>query len=291
MTAAFAIHDPAPVPAEASHAARLEELGRIIMAYSEVTERLQKSHDQLKAQVTRLRSELSEKNRLLERKNRLAALGEMAAGLAHEIRNPLGGIQLYAGLLSQDLVDRPESLAVVRKIISGVKRLEGLVSQVLQFTREVRPSIRPCDLAEIISDAIELAEPKAQACGVRIHVRGPLTLAVRIDPVLIGQAVLNLLLNAIEAQDGACGNEVLIEYAGPGQTEAREFALTIRDRGPGIPAEVIDRIFNPFFTTKDHGTGLGLAIVHRIVEAHDGTIAAGNNADDAGGGARFEIRI
>src|SRR6478752_4897647 len=116
-------------------ASRIEELGRIIMAYSEVTERLQHSHEQLNQTVLALRQELNEKNRLLERKNRLAALGEMAAGMAHEIRNPLGGIQLYASLLSQDLRARPElaeSLTVVNKISAGVKRLEGLVGQVLQ---------------------------------------------------------------------------------------------------------------------------------------------------------------
>ena len=88
-------------PADAAR--RMEELGRIILAYSEVTEQLEQSHDQLTATVASLREELGEKNRLLERKNRLAALGEMAAGLAHEIRNPLGGIQLYASLLAQDL--------------------------------------------------------------------------------------------------------------------------------------------------------------------------------------------
>src|SRR3982751_6247075 len=129
---------------EASPAARrIEELGRIILAYSEVTEKLQQSHDQLTGTVQRLRSELSEKNRLLERKNRLAALGEMAAGMAHEIRNPLGGIQLYASLLARDLNDRPDSKALVIKISAGVKRLESLVSQVLQFSREIVAS--PCD--------------------------------------------------------------------------------------------------------------------------------------------------
>src|SRR4051812_44718814 len=96
-----------------SHAQRVEELGRIIMAYSEVTERLQHSHDQLKGTVEMLRQELSDKNRQLERRNRLAALGEMAAGLAHEIRNPLGGIQLYASLLAKDLADRPDSHQIV----------------------------------------------------------------------------------------------------------------------------------------------------------------------------------
>src|SRR4051812_14936075 len=119
---------------------RMEELGRIILAYSEVTEKLQQSHDQLTATVQALRQELGEKNRLLERKNRLAALGEMAAGMAHEIRNPLGGIQLYASLLADDLKGRTElsdSLTLVRKIAGGVKRLESLVGQVLQFTREI----------------------------------------------------------------------------------------------------------------------------------------------------------
>src|SRR6266576_7315765 len=100
-------------------AQRIEELGRIIMAYSEVTERLQQSHEKLQETVVALREELGEKNRLLERRNRLAALGEMAAGLAHEIRNPLGGIQLYASLLAQDLADRPESHALVGKIAAG----------------------------------------------------------------------------------------------------------------------------------------------------------------------------
>src|SRR5690242_16193223 len=115
---------------------RIEELGRIIMAYSEVTEKLQQSHDQLKQTVQSLRSELSEKNRLLERKNRLAALGEMAAGLAHEIRNPLGGIHLYASLLAQDVAGKKDSLQLVQKISGGVRRLEALVGQVLQFSRE-----------------------------------------------------------------------------------------------------------------------------------------------------------
>src|SRR5881394_4577508 len=102
-----------------SSAQRIEELGRIIMAYSEVTDRLQQSHEKLQETVIALREELGEKNRLLERKNRLAALGEMAAGMAHEIRNPLGGIQLYASLLAKDVHDRPDSLAVVKKISGG----------------------------------------------------------------------------------------------------------------------------------------------------------------------------
>jgi signal transduction histidine kinase len=267
---------------------RIEELGRIIMAYSEVTEKLQQSHDQLNETVLALRTELGEKNRLLERKNRLAALGEMAAGMAHEIRNPLGGIQLYASILAKDVADRPDSLTVVQKIAGGVKRLEALVGQVLQFSREMTASVTLMDLPEVVEQSVELALPALQDRGVRCVLDGPRPLHVTADPLLIGQAVLNLLLNAAEAMEDG-GGSVTVRFSHPPEdSEAKQFHLVVRDTGPGIPPQVMDRIFNPFFTTKDTGTGLGLAIVHRVVEAHDGTIMV-TNPD--GGGARFEVRV
>lgn len=268
-------------------AQRIEELGRIIMAYSEVTERLQQSHDQLMSQMEGLRQELSEKNRQLERKNRLAALGEMAAGMAHEIRNPLGGIQLYASLLAKDVSDRPASVQVVDKISNGVKRIEALVSQVLHFTREININVAAMDLAQIVEQAAELAHPQAAAKQISVTVNGPGPMNVMADPIFIGQALLNLVLNAIDATDGSGSVEVSY-LAPPPESEARQFHLIVRDHGSGIPPHILDRIFNPFFTTKDTGTGLGLSIVHRVVEAHEGTIIAANEPD---GGARFEIRI
>lgn len=269
------------------HARRIEELGRIILAYSEVTDKLQQSHSQLTQTVELLREQLSEKNRELERTNRLAALGEMAAGMAHEIRNPLGGIQLYASMLAQDLDDRPDSLLTVKKISGGVKRLEALVSQVLHFTREIRASAVEIDLGDVVEQSIELASQQLLSRGVTCAANGPRPMTVKADPLLIGQAVLNLVLNAAEAIDG--GGAITVSF-GPPQTDtdARQFCLTVRDTGPGIPPLVLDRIFNPFFTTKESGTGLGLAIVHRVVEAHEGTISANN---PEGGGARFDIRI
>ncbi|HEX8325339.1 MAG TPA: HAMP domain-containing sensor histidine kinase [Tepidisphaeraceae bacterium] len=271
-------------PTPVSHAQRVEELGRIIMAYSEVTDRLQTSHDELKTKVEQLQDELGQKNRELERRNRLAALGEMAAGLAHEIRNPLGGIQLYASLLAQDVADRPDSANTVRKIVSGVKRLEALVSQVLNFSREITADVEDCDAAEIVREAVEVASAKAEPAGVTVTLVSPDTLAARVDGRLLTQAVLNLTLNAVEAARDAGGGAVTVTLA---DSDGR-LSLCVEDTGPGIPADLLDRIFNPFFTTKDDGTGLGLSIVHRIVEAHGGAISAVNRPE---GGARFELKI
>jgi signal transduction histidine kinase len=270
-------------PASIDHARRVEELGRIILAYSEVTEKLQQSHEQLQATVGKLQAELSEKNRQLERKNRLAALGEMAAGMAHEIRNPLGGIQLYASLLDKDVADRPDSQKLVRKISGGVKRLEGLVSQVLQFTREIVATPTEMDLREAIEQAVDFAAPAMSHRGVTCNIDGPSQLPVQADNTLIGQALLNLILNAAEAMDN--GGAIEVSF---GPNPGGQFQLVVHDSGPGIPADIADKLFNPFFTTKDHGTGLGLAIVHRVVEAHDGSIRVTNPPE---GGARFEIRI
>jgi two-component system sensor histidine kinase FlrB len=282
-------------------AQRIEDLGRIILAYSEVTDKLQKAHERLEKTVVALTDELSEKNRLLERKNRLAALGEMAAGMAHEIRNPLGGIQLYASMLAKDLAAMPASLELVRKISGGVRRLDALVNQVLQFTREIRIQRYNADLAALIDEAMEMARPHLESRQLRWDVNGPRPLWVRVDPDLMVQAILNLLLNAAEAMEQSRGGQVTVIFdRAPGQGNASQpasnsdqspdsgFTLCIRDGGPGIDQRILDRIFNPFFTTKDGGTGLGLAIVHRIVDAHDGAIIA-SNAPDAG--AQFEIRM
>src|SRR5882762_2010227 len=182
-----------------SPAQRIEELGRIILAYSEVTEKLQLSHDRLEQTVTALREELSEKNRMLERKNRLAALGEMAAGMAHEIRNPLGGIQLYASMLSSDVKDRPASYELAQKIGGCVRRLEGLVSRVLHFAREMKIQIVECDLAEVVDDTLSLAGGAIVEKLIRISTKGPRTMNVSVDPLLFGQAMLNLVLNAVQA--------------------------------------------------------------------------------------------
>jgi len=272
----------------ADYAARIEELGKIILAYSEITDRLQVSHEQLQQTVQSLRNELSEKNRQLERKQRLAALGEMAAGMAHEIRNPLGGIQLYASMLERDVMDAPASLQLVGKISAGVKHLEGLVSQVLQFTREIEAHPVETDLAQWVDQAIELAADRISAARISCRLSGRRPMPVRVDPRLLSQALLNLLINAVEAIDGAGRIEIAWSQAAATSDSPGHFRLSVHDSGPGIPTAALEQIFNPFYTTKVTGTGLGLAIVHRIVEAHEGVIVVTNPPT---GGAMFEMRI
>src|SRR5437868_5097666 len=125
---------PPPPPMPRS----LDDLHDVLQMYNQVTQRLQVSHERLEGEVVRLREQLEEKNRELEQKKRLAALGEMAAGIAHEIRNPLGGIQLYANTLLTYVADRPAAADLVRKISSGVKGLNSLVSDMLAFTRDLQ---------------------------------------------------------------------------------------------------------------------------------------------------------
>lgn len=269
------------VPAE-----RIEELGRIILAYSEVTERLERSHEQLTREVQRLQAELGEKNRQLERRNRLAALGEMAAGLAHEIRNPLGAMQLYLSALAADFAEGSGGARTVEKMRLAVLRLEGIVSQVLQFARELRVQPGEASLSAVVGECVDMVSGKA-ACGkVVVRVSGAggndgTECTAWFDRLLMSQAILNVLQNAVEASPA--GGSVEVAYG----VEGGEAFVRVADSGPGVPPEVMDRIFNPFFTTKDEGTGLGLSIVHRIAEAHDGTVTVRNGGQ---GGAVFELR-
>jgi signal transduction histidine kinase len=265
----------------------LEDLHEVLQMYNEVTQRLQVSHEKLQAEVARLTVQLEETNRELEMKKRLAALGEMAAGIAHEIRNPLGGIQLYASTLAAEVADRPLASDLVRKISSGVKGLNALVSDMLAFTRDLQLAKREEELGEIVTEALELAAPSLLEADVTVRVHGSVEgRAVSADRRLLGRVLLNLVMNAAEAigEAGIEGGriEIRAERRGP------QVELTIEDNGPGIAQEHLEKMFDPFFTTKHTGTGLGLAIVHRIIEAHGGKITAENRKKPERG-ARFRI--
>lgn len=262
---------------------RERELAAIISAYNGVTEQLKNSHEALNHEVRKLRLELEDKNHELARRQRLAALGEMAAGVAHEIRNPLGSIRLYSSLLERDLAALPESQRLVRRISAGVFALDRIVGDVLDFAGRHEPDPRSASLQLIISNVFEMAAARAQEKRIVLHAIGEtLNLQVWVDPAQIERAVLNVVLNAVDAVSERGSITVAAE------TDLGGVLLHVSDDGPGIPSPIMDRIFNPFFTTKEQGTGLGLAIAHRIMESHGARITVCNQPNS---GARFTFHL
>ena len=218
---------------------------------------------------------------------RMATLGTFAAGLAHEIRNPLNSMALQLSILERRIARLAEpvseemaGLAVI--IREEIDRLERLVSDFLLFSRSGRLDPHPIALASVVDEVLRLVEPEAEAAGVRIVRADELATApvVAVDRQKMKQVALNLVRNAIEAL--AKGGTVTVE-CGAASGSAR---LVVRDDGPGLPAGL--RLFEPFVTTKAKGTGLGLSIVQQIVLQHGGEVTA---SDAPGGGAVFAVTL
>ncbi len=208
--------------------------------------------------------ELAEKN--LREKERLASLGELAAGIAHEIRNPLGIISSSAQMLEvQNISDQDHQLLDI--IQEEAIRLNGLITDFLFFGRRLEPQRELCDLAGLLSRQVESLQLAAEQRGVTLilNVKEPDCL-VDIDTGMFQQVVLNLLLNALDATGQTGRVEVTLAL------DQNLIVLTVRDNGCGIATEDIGRIFDPFFTTKGHGTGLGLANSYKIIHSHGGDI-------------------
>lgn len=276
------------------------DLAELMAAFNEVTARLQGTHESLHREVGRLKAELLEANEQLQRSRRLAELGEMAAGIAHEVRNPLGSIRLYAQMLEQDLTDRPVQCGVATKIASAVRGLDAVVGDVLSFARDMKVSCEATTAATVLDGALNASW--GEMARVRVVRRGGAeaesSLRCWCDSHLMHQALVNIIRNALEAMaevPGPTGGHVLTLDAADavGHDGRPATVLTISDTGPGVSAEVIDRMFNPFFTTRKTGTGLGLSIVHRIVDAHGGRVVVWSNAERMPGsrGTTFELVI
>ncbi len=201
-----------------------------------------------------------------KRNVRLAAMGEMAAELAHEIRNPLGSIKLFASLLEKDL-DGSESLELASQISHGVVVLESIVSNILTFSRNVTPRREPVALADLLAESLPLFEMERARKRIRLDFQ-PVAedLIILGDTHLLKQVILNLCNNAIKAMEP----EGCLTLRAKARDEFAE--IVIADTGHGIPASELPKIFDPFFTTFQGGTGLGLSVVNQIIEKHDGAI-------------------
>ena len=237
--------------------------------------------------------QLEERERL---RDRLATLGEMAAAIAHEVKNPLASIEVMAGVLKRQLPNEGEALETLNDIIKEAKMANAIVVEVLEFVRPIQLQVERAALDDVIKDSITLAEGKMRRGAVSIGMH----LAPEVPPLLadghqLRQLFSNLLANAFEALGGEGHVEIrgtLLpgeeEPAGATEPQPPQVVVEVRDNGPGISPDDLERIFSPFFTTKPQGTGLGLAIVRKVVDAHDGHIDA---VSARGHGATFRVTL
>jgi two-component system sensor histidine kinase HydH len=205
----------------------------------------------------------------VERSRRLASLGRLAAGVAHEIRNPLSSIKGFATYFMDRYKDVPEDQKTAEIMIQEVERLNRVITQLLEFARPMSLHKRPVSMPDIINHSLKMIERKAEEKKIKITVNiSPEINEVSLDPDRMNQVLLNLYLNAVEAmpEGGTLTIELFPDRADNG------ISVVVSDTGIGINAEDAAHIFDPYFTTKTSGTGLGLAIVHRIVQAHAGEI-------------------
>ncbi len=205
----------------------------------------------------------------IERSQRLASVGRLAAGVAHEIRNPLSSIKGFATYFKERYQNIPEDHQTAGIMIQEVDRLNRVVGQLLEFARPVNVRPKPTDLNTLVDDSIKLIERQAAEKKIAIKTNNSARLKqIRLDPDRVNQVLLNLYLNAIESMEA--GGVLTIDLTSNGETNG--IKITVSDTGCGISQEDQSKIFDPYFTTKSSGTGLGLAIAHNIVEAMGGTI-------------------
>lgn len=240
-----------------SFANRNDEIGDLGRNFNQMVRQLRESRDE----IERLhRTQMS-------RAEHLATLGEMATGLAHEIRNPLAGIAGVIEIIGRDLPNTSPARAVVKDVRQEIARINHIVTDLLQTARPHPPKVRKSDLNTTVEHAVMLGRQQALAKSVEIALhKDPSLPEVEHDSDQIHQVLLNLLLNALQAIDKNGTVTVTVENQG------RNAAVVVVDNGRGIPPENLPNIFRPFFTTKGDGTGLGLSLARRIVEDHQGRI-------------------
>ena len=247
--------------------------------YEQAIVRLDESHRKLREQT----DILFQTEEQLRRADRLSALGELSAGMAHEIRNPLGSIKGAAEILRDDYAPDAPKQEFIQILLKETDRLNYIVQEFLSFAKPKQPELRQTDVNEVLESVLTLTAQQMKKSGVKMEKRLEPSIGKRnLDADLLKQAFLNLILNAIQAMDK--GGVLTIESVLSGGA----IEVSISDTGAGISDENRKKLFSPFFTTRKDGTGLGLAITHRIIENHRGRIDV---ASEPGKGTRFLVRI
>lgn len=234
-------------------------------------------------------TKIMELEQLLFRQDKMASLGRVAAGIAHEIRNPLSGINIYLNALEK-VIEKADSRQKVDQIIGQLKsasrKIESVIKRVMDFAKPAEPNLALININQAIQDALNLTAVTLRKSGISIETNLEDDLpSCYADPHLVEVAVLNLINNAAEAMAKMDAGKAIKVSSGISETS---ILIDVSDSGPGVPRELRNKVFDPFFTTKNDGTGIGLSLCHRIVSDHKGTFSV---ADNDWGGARFRIEI
>jgi len=246
---------------------------------------LRQTLDGLAGQVKDTVEQLQSTQQKSLRSEQLAAVGQLAAGLAHEIRNPLTSMKSLIQLARQD--GGPENLSQrdLQVLDEEISRLDRQVQTFLDFARPPRPRRELIDVVELINKTIQLSQTRARQQDATITPQVAVdSIEIEADPDLLQQVLLNLVLNALEVLSGGGTVEIAAEQSVAGD----DVVIRVLDDGPGVPEDAQEKIFEPFFSTQESGTGIGLAICRRIVEQHDGTITVRNRDT---GGAEFTVTL
>lgn len=296
-------------PVTAQH---LEELAEAFAVFNVTTEKLQSAHAALTERVSQLDAELEEKNRQLEaanrqllarmariraleeqarRSDRLRALGELAAGVAHEMRNPLTTIRGFIQILPEEYDDPQFRREFSHNVLREIDRLVALTENLLDFARPTSSERARLSVGEFLDELLAFLCERFRRSGTIVSwKRGESEHFVSADRGRLRQVFLNLLTNAEEAMPGGGRIQVSLASArrslSPDGPEIPVVVVEVGDDGPGVPLDKLSSIFDPFVSTKHHGTGLGLAISHRIVEEHGGLLEVENRP---AGGAVFRV--
>jgi len=254
-------------------------VGLLTGIFSDRDRKQRKDIENTTSRLSKVYQELQQNFEQMKRAERLFAVGQLAAGLAHELRNPLGSVAGAAGILQRNANLEPKHQECLEIINKESQRLNRLLTDFLDFARPRPPKFQSIDVDALLSSVIQLAAHGVgcRAVGLRKEMASPLP-PLEGDQEMLKQMLLNLVINAIQAMPD--GGEVVVSAA----LREEKLLICVRDQGRGIAPESRDRIFDPFFTTKDGGTGLGLPVAHRIVEQHGGVLRAEANTD---GGTTF----
>jgi len=262
-----------------------DEVSDLIQSFNKMSSDLRRFHEHLEVEVEEATQKAYEAEAAAMRQRRLAAMGELAAGIAHEINNPLGGMLNAVEVLDRESTDEEKRTRYHALLRGGLERIQNTVAKLLRFTPR-QADLAPLDLRGPVRDAIELVQHRAGQQSVELHEElSKSECLVLGQPSELGQAVLNLLVNALDALEGQ-ERPGFIDVRLEGS--ATEVILSVRDNGPGVEEEQLERVADLFYTTKEvgRGTGLGLALVHTVVDAHEGRVLLRN---DPAGGLRVEV--